>query len=71
MGEREEGRIGVEEGKMRRVESEGKRWEGICRTNVKLLPIYASVSDCTGYAYVHVHVPAGTVIFDTNNHRRN
>ena len=37
---------------------------------------YAPMSDCMGrprpitYSYAYVHVPVGTVIFDTNNHMK-
>jgi len=37
-GKKEKGRSGVGEGKDRRGGMEGRRGEGICRTNVKVLP---------------------------------
>ena len=40
-GKKEKGRRGVGEGKGRRGGRERMRWEGICRTIVKLLPIRA------------------------------
>jgi len=54
-GKKEKGRRGV---------GEGRRGEGICWTNVKLLPIRAC-DRLHGNTYSYACVPVGTVIFDT------
>jgi len=67
-GKKEKGRRGV-------GGREGRRGEGICRTNVKLFPIRACErlhgKTYYLYSYANIGLPAGTVIFDTNNHEAN